>query len=186
MLKRIKNDDHTRRIPVIMLTTAEDEREIERCYALGCNLYVTKPMDYESFCSAVQELGLFHPQCQISRVHRDARCVTPKTKPPPVKFPAAACYCHTRLNKLSGGDDDRDGHEPDDRGVHHDDGTTNDDDGSGNDDGSANGDANDASAPFTEPLQVAGVPHGPIASPPAGAEQPVLLGQETNTVLASA
>jgi DNA-binding NarL/FixJ family response regulator len=42
-----------------MLTTAEDEREIARCYALGCNLYLPKPMDYENFCEAVHELGLF-------------------------------------------------------------------------------------------------------------------------------
>jgi len=59
VLERIKHDERTKHIPVIMLTTAEDEREIERCYALGCNLYLTKPMDYEAFCEAVHKLGLF-------------------------------------------------------------------------------------------------------------------------------
>jgi CheY-like chemotaxis protein len=59
VLERIKKDERTRRTPVIMLTTAEDEREIERCYNLGCNLYLTKPMDYDAFCEAVHKLGLF-------------------------------------------------------------------------------------------------------------------------------
>ena len=68
VLQRIKSDDRTRRTPVIMLTTTEDEREIEKCYALGCNLYLTKPMDYENFCSTVHELGLFYPERQISKI----------------------------------------------------------------------------------------------------------------------
>jgi len=59
VLQRIRSDNRTRRMPVIMLTTTEDEREIERCYALGCNLYLTKPMDYDIFCSTVHELGKF-------------------------------------------------------------------------------------------------------------------------------
>jgi CheY-like chemotaxis protein len=59
VLERIKHDPRTRNMPVIMLTTAEDEKEIERCYDLGCNLYLTKPMDYEAFCTTVHELGLF-------------------------------------------------------------------------------------------------------------------------------
>ena len=59
VLQRIKRDSRTCTVPVIMLTTAGDEKEIERCYALGCNLYITKPMDYENFCTAVHQLGLF-------------------------------------------------------------------------------------------------------------------------------
>jgi CheY-like chemotaxis protein len=59
VLDRIKKDERTRAMPVIMLTTAEDEREIERCYTLGCNLYLAKPMDYDAFCEAVHKLGLF-------------------------------------------------------------------------------------------------------------------------------
>lgn len=59
VLERIKGDPRTRHLPVIMLTTAENEKDIERCYALGCNLYLNKPMDYEDFCAAVYKLGLF-------------------------------------------------------------------------------------------------------------------------------
>ena len=46
-------------LPVIMLTTTDDPREIERCYQLGCNIYVTKPVEYESFIEAVRRLGFF-------------------------------------------------------------------------------------------------------------------------------
>ncbi len=59
VLKRLKRDAHTRHIPVIILTTADDAREIERCYALGCNVCVTKPVDYDQFSDAICKLGLF-------------------------------------------------------------------------------------------------------------------------------
>jgi CheY-like chemotaxis protein len=59
VLERVKHDKRTQNIPVVMLTTAEDEREVQRCYNLGCNLYLPKPMEYEDFCSAVHQLGLF-------------------------------------------------------------------------------------------------------------------------------
>lgn len=59
VLGRIKNNAITRKIPVIMLTTAADEREIDRCYDLGCNLYINKPIDYDDFASGVHDLGIF-------------------------------------------------------------------------------------------------------------------------------
>jgi CheY-like chemotaxis protein len=59
VLERIKADDRTRRIPVIVLTTTDDAREVARCYQLGCNVYVTKPVDYQQFSEAIQKLGLF-------------------------------------------------------------------------------------------------------------------------------
>ena len=59
VLGRMKADERTRRIPVIVLTTTDDPREVDRCYGLGCNVYVSKPVDYERFCEAVQTLGLF-------------------------------------------------------------------------------------------------------------------------------
>jgi CheY-like chemotaxis protein len=59
ILHRMKANDATRRIPVIMLTTTDDPREIERCYDLGCNIYLTKPVDYEEFSEAIRKLGLF-------------------------------------------------------------------------------------------------------------------------------
>lgn len=58
VLKRMKEDDRYRRIPVIVLTTTDDAREIERCYDAGCNVYITKPVEYLKFSEAIRELGL--------------------------------------------------------------------------------------------------------------------------------
>ena len=58
-LRQIKANPDTHRIPVIMLTTTDDPREINRCYEYGCNVYITKPVDYESFIDAIRRLGLF-------------------------------------------------------------------------------------------------------------------------------
>jgi CheY-like chemotaxis protein len=59
VLKRLKQDRRTRHIPVIILTTADDAREIDRCYDVGCNICITKPVDYEQFSDAICKLGLF-------------------------------------------------------------------------------------------------------------------------------
>lgn len=59
VLKRMKEDGRTRRIPVVVLTTTEDKQEVQKCYELGCNVYVTKPIDYDQFCEAIRNLGLF-------------------------------------------------------------------------------------------------------------------------------
>jgi CheY-like chemotaxis protein len=59
VLERMKADEHTKRIPVIILTTTDDPREVARCYELGCNVYITKPVDYEQFSEAMRKLGLF-------------------------------------------------------------------------------------------------------------------------------
>jgi CheY-like chemotaxis protein len=58
VLKRMKGDARTRSIPIIILTTTDNPREIDRCYELGCNVYVTKPVDYENFAEAIRKLGL--------------------------------------------------------------------------------------------------------------------------------
>jgi CheY-like chemotaxis protein len=58
-LKQIKANPVTFRIPVIMLTTTDDPREIDRCYELGCNVYITKPVEYDGFIDAIRRLGLF-------------------------------------------------------------------------------------------------------------------------------
>lgn len=58
-LRQIKANPATHRIPVIMLTTTDDPREIDRCYELGCNVYITKPVDYDGFIDAIRRLGLF-------------------------------------------------------------------------------------------------------------------------------
>ncbi len=59
VLRCLKKNPKTARLPIIMLTTTDDPREIERCYELGCNVYVTKPVEYESFIDAIRRLGLF-------------------------------------------------------------------------------------------------------------------------------
>ncbi|PJA32378.1 MAG: hypothetical protein CO187_04300 [Zetaproteobacteria bacterium CG_4_9_14_3_um_filter_53_7] len=59
VLEKLKADERTKKIPVIILTTTDDDREVKRCYDLGCNIYVTKPVDYEGFSSAIRQLGLF-------------------------------------------------------------------------------------------------------------------------------
>lgn len=59
VLERMKADERTKRIPVIVLTTTDDEREVSRCYELGCNVYITKPVDYQQFSESIRKLGLF-------------------------------------------------------------------------------------------------------------------------------
>lgn len=65
ILAKVKSNVHTRRSPVIILTTTDDEREIKRCYDLGANVYITKPVNYESFANAIQQLGLFLSVMQV-------------------------------------------------------------------------------------------------------------------------
>lgn len=59
VLKRIKEDQKLRKIPVIMLTTTSDASMIKQCYELGCSYYIVKPVDYHHFMEAVQNLGEF-------------------------------------------------------------------------------------------------------------------------------
>ncbi|MGA3007194.1 MAG: response regulator [Opitutaceae bacterium] len=65
VLRRIKEDAELHKLPVIMLTTTDDIREVERCYQLGCSVYVQKPVDYDKFAEAIRRLGLFITVLQI-------------------------------------------------------------------------------------------------------------------------
>jgi CheY-like chemotaxis protein len=65
VLRQIKANPLTAMIPIIMLTTTDDPREIQRCYELGCSVYITKPVDYQAFVDAINRLGLF---LQVVRV----------------------------------------------------------------------------------------------------------------------
>jgi CheY-like chemotaxis protein len=58
VLERIKADERTKKIPVIILTTTDAPQEVTRCYELGCNIFITKPIQYDEFCTAVRNLGL--------------------------------------------------------------------------------------------------------------------------------
>ncbi|MBN9596918.1 MAG: response regulator [Afipia sp.] len=68
ILKRIKENAHVKCAPVVVLTTTDDEQEIKRCYELGCNVYITKPVNYESFANAIRQLGLFFSVIKVPPV----------------------------------------------------------------------------------------------------------------------
>ena len=68
VLRRLKSDPALAKLPVIMLTTTDDTREVNRCYALGCNGYIQKPVDFERFADAIRNLGLFVPLLLIPTV----------------------------------------------------------------------------------------------------------------------
>jgi CheY-like chemotaxis protein len=65
ILQRVKQDQHLKCTPVVVLTTTDDSQEIKRCYELGCNVYITKPVNYESFANAIRQLGLFFSVIQV-------------------------------------------------------------------------------------------------------------------------
>ncbi len=65
ILEKIKSDPKLHRTPVVVLTTTDDKVEIQRCYDLGCNVYITKPVNYESFADAIRQLGLFLAVIQV-------------------------------------------------------------------------------------------------------------------------
>jgi len=59
VLRRIRADDRTRRLPVVILTSSTEERDRAAGYDLGANSYIRKPVDFEQFTEAVRELGLY-------------------------------------------------------------------------------------------------------------------------------
>jgi len=59
VLRRIKEDPRTRRIPVVVLTSSREDRDIEKCYALGVNSYIVKPVDFEQLIEATRKLGMY-------------------------------------------------------------------------------------------------------------------------------
>ena len=59
VLRQLKASKELHKLPVIMLTTTEDPREVDRCHELGCNVYLQKPVDYEKFAEAMRRLGMF-------------------------------------------------------------------------------------------------------------------------------
>ena len=65
ILRRVKEHPGLRRMPVVVLTTTDDKHEIQRCYDLGCNVYITKPVNYENFAQAIRQLGLFFMVMQV-------------------------------------------------------------------------------------------------------------------------
>jgi len=68
VLREIKKDLELRKIPVIMLTTTDDPREVESCHTLGCSSYITKPIDYDKFVDAIRKLGFFLMIVKIPKI----------------------------------------------------------------------------------------------------------------------
>ncbi|QIF02356.1 response regulator [Roseimicrobium sp. ORNL1] len=69
VLRQIKEDTELRKIPVIMLTTTDDPREVSRCHALGCSHYLVKPVDYEKFSETIASLGHFVTMVEVPEVN---------------------------------------------------------------------------------------------------------------------
>ncbi len=59
VLRQVKQDPKLKKMPVIMITTTDDPREIDKCHELGCSNYIAKPIDYDKFVDAIRKLGLF-------------------------------------------------------------------------------------------------------------------------------
>ncbi len=69
VLRQIKQDDELRKIPIIMITTTDDPREVEHCHSLGCSHYIVKPIDYEKFVEAIKQLGLFLTVVEVPTIN---------------------------------------------------------------------------------------------------------------------
>ncbi len=59
VLRKIKSDERTKMIPVVVLTSSRQEPDIEKCYQLGANSYIVKPVDFDKLVEAVSELGVY-------------------------------------------------------------------------------------------------------------------------------
>ncbi len=73
VLRQVKAHPELRKIPVSMLTTTDDPREVARCHELGCSNYIVKPVDYEKFSEAINQLGLFIALVQVPEISRDSK-----------------------------------------------------------------------------------------------------------------
>jgi two-component system, response regulator len=59
VLRRLRNDERTRNLPVVILTSSKEEQDLRNCYELGCNSYIRKPVDFTQFAETVRQLGLY-------------------------------------------------------------------------------------------------------------------------------
>jgi CheY-like chemotaxis protein len=59
VLQRLRADNRTKLIPVVILTTSNEQQDLINSYSLGCNSYIRKPVDYDQFITAVQQLGMY-------------------------------------------------------------------------------------------------------------------------------
>jgi len=73
VLRQIKDDEELRKMPVIMITTTDDPREVENCHRLGCSNYITKPIDYEKFVESIKQLGLFLMVVEVPSINGEMK-----------------------------------------------------------------------------------------------------------------
>lgn len=59
VLKKIKSDDKTKHIPIVVVTSSQETQDIQTCYDLGVNSYIQKPIEFEAFVKAIAEVGLY-------------------------------------------------------------------------------------------------------------------------------
>src|SRR5262249_43920650 len=90
VLQQIRSDERLKMIPVVVLTSSQEEKDLVGSYALGVNAYVVKPVDFQGFINAVKELGVFWaiinepPPGSLRtsrRVHRSASSRSKTTRP---------------------------------------------------------------------------------------------------------
>lgn len=59
VLQKLKSDERTKKIPVVILTSSKEDPDIKTCYELGANSYIVKPVEFDAFAKAVNDLGLY-------------------------------------------------------------------------------------------------------------------------------
>lgn len=68
VLRQMKKDKVLRKIPVVILTTTDDPREVNNLHSLGCSNYIVKPIDYENFIKVIRQLGLFLMVIEVPKI----------------------------------------------------------------------------------------------------------------------
>lgn len=69
VLRQIKQHPELRKMPVIILTTTDDPREVERCHQIGCSSYIVKPINYDKFAEAIKSLGLYISLVEVPEIN---------------------------------------------------------------------------------------------------------------------
>ena len=59
VLEKLKSNELTKKIPVVILTSSKEDWDVSRCYELGANAYIVKPVEFDSFLKAVSEIGMY-------------------------------------------------------------------------------------------------------------------------------
>lgn len=72
VLRMIKADPELKKIPVIIVTTNDDPQEVTNCHNIGCNNYITKPIEYDKFVAAIRQLGLFLSVVEVPLINDKA------------------------------------------------------------------------------------------------------------------